>query len=244
MKAKLLVAILSVFVCLNINAQTERFATMQNLQDMIAKAPALKAKMDTIEIRTQELIQNSQNSKDKYHINKTNDESSLQKISGSKSVTALCSYNNSLYTTIAGPTAINQTISSSSNCTYGGEYVRVTGLVAGRIYKISTCGVNNFDTEISISTAGGGQAVTHNDDWCGFQSQILFNPLTSGNYDILIDEYGCLTITLCASVSVELGYIPRTVIVIPVVVHVVHYGEAVGGGRNISTAQILSQIDV
>ena len=38
---------------------------------------------------------------------------------------------------------------------------------------------------------------------------------------------------------------PNSVITIPVVVHVIHTpGEAIGGGQNISVAQIQSQIDV
>ena len=35
-----------------------------------------------------------------------------------------------------------------------------------------------------------------------------------------------------------------TIITIPVVFHVIHYGEAVGTGRNISVAQLQSQLDV
>jgi len=37
---------------------------------------------------------------------------------------------------------------------------------------------------------------------------------------------------------------PNGVIVIPVVVHILHRGESIGTGRNISMAQIQSQIDV
>jgi hypothetical protein len=37
---------------------------------------------------------------------------------------------------------------------------------------------------------------------------------------------------------------PDKIITIPVVIHVLHFGEAIGTGRNISEAQILSQIDV
>ncbi len=37
---------------------------------------------------------------------------------------------------------------------------------------------------------------------------------------------------------------PNSVIIIPVVVHVLHSGEPLGTGRNISDAQIQSQIDV
>ena len=40
------------------------------------------------------------------------------------------------------------------------------------------------------------------------------------------------------------GIVSRSLLTIPVVVHVVHAGEAIGTGTNISDAQVLSQIDV
>ena len=47
----------------------------------------------------------------------------------------------------------------------------------------------------------------------------------------------------CASLDVELWYIPRPVITIPVVFHIFHSGEAIGTGTNISDVRIQSQID-
>jgi hypothetical protein len=157
----------------------------------------------------------------------------------------LCGYNNTYFTTITAPTTLNSIVSPSPNCTYGGEYVRVNNLIAGRTYRISTIGVNNFDTQITIYPEGGGSAVAFNDDWqTSAQSEIYFTPIFSGNYDILINKFGCLPESLCASLEVELWYIPRSVITIPVVVHVMHDGTAVGVGKNISESQIQSQIDV
>ncbi|MCC7331607.1 MAG: T9SS type A sorting domain-containing protein, partial [Flavobacteriales bacterium] len=89
-----------------------------------------------------------------------------------------------------------------------------------------------------------GFAVAHNDDACGgSQSEILFNPIVTETFDVLIDQYDCTSNSLCASLQVELIYTPRSVITIPVVVHVIHFGEPIGTGRNISDAQIQSQID-
>jgi hypothetical protein len=156
----------------------------------------------------------------------------------------LCNYDTVFYREITAPVILNSIVSPFQNCTYGGEYVRVTNLIAGRTYRISTCGLNNFDTQITIYPSGGGNSVAFNDDWCGSQSEIYFTPIFSGNYDILIDEYGCVSNSECASLEVELWYIPRPVITIPVVVHVIHQGEQVGTGTNISNAQIQSQIDV
>lgn len=243
MRTKLLNTLLLAFISMSLSAQTEECATMKNLQQQNLQNPTLKVKMDSIELQTQQWIKNNsynKSSNNNYNPNKSTNE----KNDGNNSVMSLCGYDNTLFTTIAAPTILNQIVSPSPNCTYGGEYVRVTGLVAGRVYRISTCGVNNFDTQISIYTAGGGLAVAHNDDWCGSQSEIYFNPLTSGSYDILIDQYNCVTNTLCASLAVELWYTPRPVITIPVVVHVIHFGEPIGTGRNLSVAQIQSQIDV
>ena len=234
------------FIGLSGYAQKEECGTMQNLEQQMLLDPTLKVKMDSMEEQTQEWIKNNQYSKLKnVNINNVdNNNSSDKKKNETKSISSLCGYSNTYFTTIAAPTALSQVVSPSPNCTFGGEYVRVTGLVAGYVYRISTCGLNNFDTQISIYTAGGGQVVAYNDDWCGTQSEITFNPLTSGSYDILINEYDCISNTLCASLEVELIYTPRPVITIPVVVHVIHFGEPIGTGRNLSVAQIQSQIDV
>ncbi len=157
----------------------------------------------------------------------------------------MCGYNNTYFTTISAPTTLNSIVSPTPNCTYGGEYVTVTNLVAGRTYRISTIGVNNFDTQITIYPEGGGNAVAFNDDWqTSFQSEIYFTPIFSGNYDILIDKFGCLPSSPdCASLEVELCYIPRQVVTIPVVFHIFHSGEVIGTGTNISDVRIQSQID-
>lgn len=225
----------------SIKAQTEQCGTVQNLNEMIKKDPSLKGRMELNETKTQEWLKN--NSRLKYANSNTVDNNEKKNIVN-RSVMGICGYDNAYFTTITASTVLNQIVSPSPNCTYGGEYVRVNGLVAGNIYRISTCGANNFDTQLAIYTAGGGQSVAYNDDWCGSQSEIIFNPLTSGNYDILVDQYGCYDTAACAELAVELIYTPRPVITIPVVVHVMHNGESIGIGPNISTAQIQSQIDV
>ena len=241
--------ILFLIICLIfsgiISAQTEKCGTMQNLEEMLLKDPSLKFRMDSIEIETQQWIKNSSNSRLKnYNFQNPINKATKEDNNGHSSTMSLCGYDNNYYKTIAAPTTLNQIVSPSSNCTYGGEYVRITGLIAGKVYRISTCGVDNFDTQLSIYTTGG-YASAHNDDACGgSQSEIYFNPLATGTYDVLIDQWDCTSNTLCASLQVELVYTPRAVITIPVVVHVIHFGEPIGTGRNISDAQILSQIDV
>jgi hypothetical protein len=132
----------------------------------------------------------------------------------------------------------------SDNCIYGGEYITYTGLVAGNTYRVSTVGNTAFDTQITIFR--NGLPVAYNDDapTGTVQSEIYFCPTVTGDYDIQVNEYNCLSNTTCMSLEVELSFLPVSVVTIPVVFHVVHYGEAYGVGRNISDAQIQDQINI
>ncbi len=242
MKTKLIIALL---LFLNITySQTEQCGTMKNLEEQIKKDPSLKARLIEIENTNREWIEKN-GLGFKKHLNLDNPEK-LGNISKSTlSTNALCGYDNTYFTTIVAPTSTNTIISPSPNCTYGGEFVRINNLIAGRTYRISTIGINNFDTQITIYPEGGGNPVAFNDDWqSSAQSEIYFTPFISGNYDILVDQYGCLSNQSCASLQIELWYIPRPVVTIPVVVHIFHKGESVGTGTNISIQQIQSQIDV
>ncbi|MBN4061676.1 T9SS type A sorting domain-containing protein [Bacteroidales bacterium AH-315-I05] len=155
-------------------------------------------------------------------------------------VVAQCAYDNSLYLTWSAPVAVGD--SEFSSCVFAGEYNRVTNMVAGNVYRISTCSSNAFDTQLSVFAAGSTVIMAFNDDAdvCGLQSELFFNPPVGGDYDILIDEYDCIHNATCADLTVELVFEPRPVITIPIVVHVVYNAAA----ENISDAQIQSQIDV
>jgi hypothetical protein len=243
MKTKLLLAITMLFFS-NAYSQEEQCGTMKNLEEQIKKDPSIKERMLQVEQQNQEWIEKNGLGFKKYPELKTNKNLYITSKS-TVNTNALCGYNNTYFTSIAAPISLNSIVSPSPNCTYGGEYVRFTNLIAGRTYRISTIGVNNFDTQITIYPAGGGSAVAFNDDWqTSTQSEIYFTPIFSGNYDVLINQYGCVNNSLCASLEVELWYIPRAIITIPIVVHVIHNGEAIGTGTNISNAQIQSQIDV
>lgn len=234
---------ITTFLLTNLYSQ-EQCGTMKNLEEQIKKDPSIKERILQIEKQNQEWIEkNGRGFKkhSKVELNKNSNSTAKSSLNTND----LCGYNNTYFTTITAPSTINSIVSPSPNCTFGGEYVRVTNLVAGNTYRISTIGTTNWDTQITIYPAGGGNAVAFNDDWNGsFQSEIYFTPFVTGNYDILINKYGCLPESLCASLEVELSVIPRPVITIPVVVHVIHYiGEAIGTYTNISDAQIQSQID-
>ena len=246
MKTKLIVLIITAFFLTNSYSQ-EKCGTMQNLEFQLQKDPNLRSKFDSIE-KVNELWIKNNNRGFKEHTEDVYNRSINTKINSTLlNINSLCGYDNTLHATINAPTTLNQIVSPANNCINGGKFVRVNNLIAGNVYRISTIGTNTFDTVLSIFSQGGGNPVAYNDDASStitIQSEIYFNPFVSGNYDILIDQFGCSTNQLCASLQVELRYIPRPVITIPVVVHVLHKGEAIGTGTNISIAQIQSQIDV
>lgn len=242
MKTKLLLILVTLFF-VNSYSQ-ERCGTMKNLEEQIKKDPSIKERMLQIEQQNQKWIEKNR-LEFKKHDEIELDKSESVVFKSTMSINNFCGYNNTYFTSITAPIILNSISSPSTNCTYGGEYVRVNNLIAGRTYRISTIGNNNFDTQITIYPAGGGSAVAFNDDWQGsLQSEIYFTPIYSGNYDVLINEYNCISNSVCASLQIELWNLPRAVITIPVVVHVIHKGEAVGIGTNISDTQIQSQINV
>ncbi len=123
----------------------------------------------------------------------------------SNTANAQCAYNNSIYQTWDASTQlVNVTDQVSNACTFGGEYNRVTNMVAGNTYRVSTCTNTAFDTQITIFTVGGGTQVAFDDDNCGLQTEISFTPGTSGDYDIQVNEYDCITNTTCMDLVVEL----------------------------------------
>jgi hypothetical protein len=160
---------------------------------------------------------------------------------------AQCPYDNQIYLSGAAPTVVGNSVVAQQ--TWAGEFNRVTGMVAGNTYRISTCGTNSFDSEITIYPANGGSAIAYDDDGCGVQggpSSIDFIPPVTGDYDLLLDQFPCsdnqtdmdMTITLIATVGG--GGTSTADLTIPVVVHVVYNTP----GQNISDAQIASQIAV
>lgn len=238
MKLNYLISVLVLF-SIEVSAQ-EQCATMEVLKTNMEKDPSLREKMVEMEEELMKIMKSRGTFQYNYDQTEKANNNFIQK---TQKVTSLCGNDNTYFSTIAAPTTLNQIVSPSPNCTFGGEYVAITNLIAGRMYRISLCGLNNFDTQLTIYSSTGN-AVAHNDDWCGTQSEIYFTPISSGNYNILVDAYNCASNALCASLAVELWNIPRPKITIPVVVHVIHCGEAIGTGRNISVNQINSQISV
>lgn len=246
MKTKLLLLIITTFFLTKSYSQ-EQCGTMQNLEFQLQKDPKLRSKLDSIEKVNELWIKNNNRGFKEHTVDVYNRSINTKNNSTLLNTNSLCGYDNTLHATINAPTTLNQIVSPTNNCINGGKFVRVNNLIAGNVYRISTISTNTFDTVLSIFSEGGGNPVAYNDDASStitIQSEIYFNPFVSGNYDILIDQFGCSTNQLCASLQVELRYIPRPIITIPVVVHILHKGEPIGTGTNISVAQIQSQIDV
>ena len=85
---------------------------------------------------------------------------------------------------------------------WSGEGVRLIGMESNKTYLMSMCELqlmSSLDFQITIYTAGGGQAVAWNDDsnctyFNGAVSKpkypyLEFTPPYDGDYDILFDEY-------------------------------------------------------
>lgn len=235
MKGKLVLMVALLLIGWNTQAQNKKCSSTEKLQEFLAKDPTLQARLDVIELETQKWIKNNRN----YKLNQYSPslKTTQQLIMTSPYV---CPWDNALYQTWAAPSAVGDSV--ADNCFYGGDYAKVTGMVAGNSYKISTCGSTAFDTEISVYKTGGVDSVAYNDDFCGSQSSIIFTPITSGDYDILVDKYGCDTASTCMPLTVKLVATPRAVITIPTVIHVV-YNENILL-QNVSDAQIYSQMDI
>ncbi len=152
---------------------------------------------------------------------------------------AQCPNNNAYWETVSAPTSVGNSVTTYL---YGGEYTTVTGMIAGRVYQISTCGDNAFDSQITIYKSGNNNLEAYNDDYstCSPQSRIYFSPLTNGSYNVLMDEYDCASNSIPIACTITMYDTIYPVITIPTVVHVV-YNNAT---QNISNSQIQSQIDV
>ncbi len=161
-------------------------------------------------------------------------------------IIAQCSYNNTAYLSGPAPSVVGNSVLAPQ--TWAGEYNRVTDMQAGYTYEISTCGSPTFDSELTVFPAGGGNWLAYDDDGCGLiggSSKILFTPTATGDYDIQLNEYSCMTNSIDMTVTITListggNPNPGAVLTIPVVVHVVHKNST----EDVSNAQIQSQLDV
>lgn len=123
---------------------------MQNLEFQLKNNPSLKSKLDSIEINNAKWIKDNHRGFKEHNLENYNRISNFKSSFQIQNTNSLCAYDNTYYISINAPTTLNQIVSPSNNCTWAGEYVRVNNLIAGNTYRISTIGVNNFDTTLSI----------------------------------------------------------------------------------------------
>ena len=107
-----------------------------------------------------------------------------------------------LTSTTAAPTVIGTTITTA--CTYAGDAITITGLVAGNTYQFDNCNWGLFDSELTLWDAGQVTYLDYNDDFCGVQSGIVYTATASGNVEIAVTVLGCLADTICSQVDVTL----------------------------------------
>lgn len=117
---------------------------------------------------------------------------------------AQCTFNNTLIGSL-NPTAVGAGGAAQTNCAFGGDMYSVT-VCAGATYTFSTCGVNGFDTELTLFAADGVTVLGFNDDACGNQSTITWTATYSGTAYILLDQWGlffdCSHNTTCQRLTV------------------------------------------
>lgn len=225
-------------IIVSANAQ-EKCGTMQNLAEMMLQDPSLRLRMEEAEVETQKRIKNNTDISSYIVPNM----GYLGSKPGNLVTLAECGYDNAYSGTIAAPIVYNQlVVPGEDECVYTNTYFRVTGMVAGRTYRISLAWFYGFNSKISVYTAGGGKLVASAEYPWSFAG-INFNPFVSGDFDILVDRADCSNnYPSCTELRIELIDMPRNVIVIPVVFHVMHKGEAIGSGTNISAGRIDSQL--
>jgi hypothetical protein len=77
---------------------------------------------------------------------------------------------------------------------FAGQYLSFNA-TAGNNYQFSLCSANggaaSYNSEITILDNSGNYAGGYNDDSCGQQSFLAWNPSTSGTYRVLINEVSC-----------------------------------------------------
>ncbi len=86
-------------------------------------------------------------------------------------------------------------------CLYGGEGVFID-VVQGNTYSFYTCGVNDFNTVLTLYNQSGFTLIDFNDDFCGLQSSITWTADYTGQVQLLLNESPCNPTAVCTQVVV------------------------------------------
>jgi|GEM_PF-4318013 hypothetical protein len=115
-----------------------------------------------------------------------------------------CPYDNTLNIIQSAPAETGVTI--TDDCIRPGQFDRLTDMQSGYIYRISTCPNWDYDTKITVYPENGGEVLGYDDDYCGTASQVMFTAPYTGSFDIVVDEYPCVSGDYCLILEVELIY--------------------------------------
>jgi len=108
------------------------------------------------------------------------------------SAKAQCPNNNTLGGDLTPLTTGN---TQQTNSALAGQYFTVQ-VCNGTNYTFTTCGDNDFDTQLTLYAATGGTALAYNDDGgCGVQSLINWTANFTGTVWILLDQYFCTNVS-------------------------------------------------
>lgn len=86
-----------------------------------------------------------------------------------------------------------QTVNGTTVGASNGDYAYVFCGLPGGHYRFSFCeggGFANWDTALSVQPFGCGEYLVCNDDYCGLQSQLDFDPPYYYDFVLVVDGYG------------------------------------------------------
>ena len=92
-----------------------------------------------------------------------------------------------------------------SSCNFAGEYALVN-VTAGNLYEFSTCAANGstitFDTQLTLRSNTGAY-IAYSDDYCGTQSYVSWTATYTGQVQIHLHEYSCLSNSICSNIRMK-----------------------------------------
>jgi len=92
-----------------------------------------------------------------------------------------------------------------SSCTFAGEYALVN-VTAGNLYEFSTCAANGstitFDTQLTLRS-NAGLYLAYSDDYCGTQSYVSWTATYTGQVQIHLHEWSCLSNLICSNIRMK-----------------------------------------
>lgn len=114
-----------------------------------------------------------------------------------------CGFDNDYAGDISVPSVVGNTTTYTQAT--AGDYFVLTDLVVGNTYEISTCGSDDFDTQLSLFDAAAS-FLDYNDDFenCGLSSVVFYTAESTDPVHVLLDEYGCEHDSIEIDVSVTL----------------------------------------